>query len=245
MLRIVTLLNTNYSKDSDIEDISDDCVAEFVNEMNFDSFADLQLEAENTEIKNLKWEDRKEAKLNLLITFVYSSPIDFPQSKFETNIATELFWGPKQLSIGGSNLKNVQQSLSSLAKNANEIEKTNIRQLCERFIESIAFYSLVFNSLLDKNKNWVLDYLCGGKGIIPYELIKAHKDLNCVPEGDFFTKTEFYSSPRNEIIYGEYYENLKKIWRLLRLTKLSDLMTYTTFRAQLSCARLLRTAQPK
>lgn len=41
MLRIVTLLNTNYSKDSDIEDISDDCVAEFVNEMNFDSFADL------------------------------------------------------------------------------------------------------------------------------------------------------------------------------------------------------------
>ena len=41
MLRIVTLLNTNYSTDSDIEDISDDCVAEFVNEMNFDSFADL------------------------------------------------------------------------------------------------------------------------------------------------------------------------------------------------------------
>ena len=53
MFQIVSLLNANYSKDSDIEDISDDCVAEFVSEMNFDSFADLYLEVENTEIKNM------------------------------------------------------------------------------------------------------------------------------------------------------------------------------------------------
>ena len=33
ILQIAALLNTNYSKDSDIEDISDNCVAEFVNEM--------------------------------------------------------------------------------------------------------------------------------------------------------------------------------------------------------------------
>ena len=58
-LQILALLNGNYSKDSDIEDTSDDCVAEFVNEINFDSFAELYLKVENTEIKNMRWEDRK------------------------------------------------------------------------------------------------------------------------------------------------------------------------------------------
>ena len=54
MLQIVALLNTNYSSESEIEDISDDCVAEFVEEKNFDNFDDLCLEIENTQIKNLK-----------------------------------------------------------------------------------------------------------------------------------------------------------------------------------------------
>lgn len=54
MLWIVTLLHANYSTDSDIEDISDDWVAEFVHEMNFLSLADLCLKDENKEIKNLK-----------------------------------------------------------------------------------------------------------------------------------------------------------------------------------------------
>ena len=37
MLRIVVLLNTNYSKKSDVEDISDDCVIEFINEYGFEN----------------------------------------------------------------------------------------------------------------------------------------------------------------------------------------------------------------
>ena len=63
MLQIAILLNSNYSNGSDIEDISEDCVIEVVNEMNFDSFANLYLEIENTSVKNLKWEDRRETKL--------------------------------------------------------------------------------------------------------------------------------------------------------------------------------------
>ena len=63
MLQIVVLLNTNYSSESDIEDISGDCIIEFVNEMNFDNFTDLYLEIENTQVKNIKWEDRRETKL--------------------------------------------------------------------------------------------------------------------------------------------------------------------------------------
>ena len=36
-------------------------------------------------------------------------------------------------------------------------------------------------------KDWMLDYLCGGKGLIPYEKIKSHKDLDAAAEGDFFS----------------------------------------------------------
>ena len=81
MLQIVVLLNTNYSNESDIEDISDDCIIEFVNEMNFDSFTNLYLEIENTQV-NLKWEDRRETKLYKLITFSYSSLMDSPDNKY-------------------------------------------------------------------------------------------------------------------------------------------------------------------
>ena len=51
--------------------------------MNFDSITDLFLEFENTQIKNTKWEDRNELKLNKLITFVYCSIMDFLEKKFK------------------------------------------------------------------------------------------------------------------------------------------------------------------
>ena len=83
MLQIITLLNASYSSESDIEGISDDCVAEFVEEIGFDYFNDLYLEIENTQIKNLKWEDRRDAKINKIITFVYCSLMSFLNNKFE------------------------------------------------------------------------------------------------------------------------------------------------------------------
>ena len=118
----------------------------------------------------------------------------------------------KQLNIGGTNLSNVQyanignqlkfidtmkyyrQSLSSLAKNASEIEEKNIRASCLKFIEKNETYSATFNSLPDNDKNWILDYLCRGKGVIPYEKIKTHQDLESILKNDFFSKTDFYSS---------------------------------------------------
>ena len=77
------MLNTNYSKKSDVEDISDDCVIEFINKYGFENFEDLFLEIENTQVQNAKWEDRKDFKLNKIMTFVYSSIMDFPRNKFE------------------------------------------------------------------------------------------------------------------------------------------------------------------
>ena len=92
-----------------------------------------------------------------------------------------------------------------------------------KFIQNNETYAGPFNSLADDEKNWVLDYLCGVKGVIPYEKIKSHEDLDAAPEGDFFSKTKFYSSLKNEIIDAESYESVKKLWKLMRLNKLSEL----------------------
>ena len=83
MLRIVVLLNDNCSKDTKVGDISDDCIAEFIEEYEFESFEDLYLDIENTQVKNAKWEYRKDFRLNEIITFVYSTIMDFPDNKFE------------------------------------------------------------------------------------------------------------------------------------------------------------------
>ena len=88
MLQIVVLLSTNYSNKSDIEDISDDCITEFINEMNFESISDLFLEIDNIEVKNIGWENRKDIKLIKLINFVYCSVMDFPENRFEIKTAT-------------------------------------------------------------------------------------------------------------------------------------------------------------
>ena len=112
-------------------------------------------------------------------------------------------------------MKYYQQSLSSLAKNASKLEKKNIRNSCLKFIQNNETYSGPFNSLADDEKKWVLHYLCGVKGVIPYEKMKSREDLDAAPKDDFFSKTEFYSSLRNEIIDDESYESVKKFWKLM------------------------------
>ena len=111
----------------------------------------------------------------------------------------------------------------SLAKTADENETANIGNSCRKFIERNATYSTAFNSLSDQDKTGVLDCLSGGKGAIPYKLIKSHENLDTTPEGEFFSRTKFYSSLKNEIISDEEYKNVNKFWQILRLQKLSNL----------------------
>ena len=66
----------------------------------------------------------------------------------------------------------------------------------------------------------------GGKGVIPYEMIKTFDDIDCAPEGESFTKTEFYSSLRNKIINNEEYENVKDFWCRMCLKKLMPKFPY-------------------
>ena len=113
--------------------------------------------------------------------------------------------------------------MSSLASNADEVEKSNKKSSCEKFIKIRGHFYQNFDSLSDEEKNWVLEYLSGGKGIIPYKMIRSYEDLDAATQQEVFAKIEFYSSLRNEIILNEEYENVKKFFRLLRPQKLLNL----------------------
>ena len=78
-LQIVLLLNTKYSKENDIEDISNDCISPFALENGFDSFEDLHLEIANTAIKNSRQENRLNMGAYNPITFVYLHVMNFPK----------------------------------------------------------------------------------------------------------------------------------------------------------------------
>ena len=73
VLGIVVLLNDNYSKDADVDDISDNCITEFIDEYELHSFEDLHIDIENTQVKNARRENRKHFKPNKTITFLYST----------------------------------------------------------------------------------------------------------------------------------------------------------------------------
>ena len=115
-----------------------------------------------------------------------------------------------------------QKTLASLKKKI-------IRSSRLKFIQNNETYSGPFNSLADDKKIRVLNYFCGGTGVIPYEKIKFLEDLDAVPKGDFFSKVEFYSSLKNEIIDDESYESVKKFWKLMPLNKLSKLSDIYNF----------------
>ena len=52
-----------------------------------------------------------------------------------------------------------------------------------------------------EEREWVLDYLAFGKGIIPYQAITDLDSLSAKPsDGDFFDKESFYSTLREKNI---------------------------------------------
>ena len=79
------------------------------------------------------------------------------------------------------------------------------------------------NCYMTMKKNWVLDYFCEDKGVNTIQKDKSVQRSRCCPEGEFFSKTEFCSTLRNEIIGDQSYGIVKRFWKTLRLEKLSDL----------------------
>ena len=144
-------------------------------------------------------------------------------------------WRTQEIHIGAKNPSNVnfaiiknqvkfidtvkyfQQSLASLAKSMTDDEQENVKRTCRNFIANKLML------LTEENKKWVLDYICSGKGTIPYQIVKTLDSLEIKPEnGDFFAHKDFYYTLSEKNISADY-ENVKKFFKLLRLKILGDL----------------------
>ena len=64
-------------------------------------------------------------------------------------------------------------------------EKTQ-ELLTKETIRNHPTYSASFLHFLVMTKKWILDYLCSGKGVIPYEKFKSYEYLDSVSDGEFF-----------------------------------------------------------
>ena len=144
-------------------------------------------------------------------------------------------WETTDMNIGGKNptdvnfalienqvryidtIKYYQQSLANLASSMAVIEKDNVRKNCRRFLAE----KLMF--LIDEEEKWVLDYLASRKGMIPYQVITEFDSLKITPKDGFFDRKDFYSCLKEKDISKEEYENVKKLFTLLRLKTLGDM----------------------
>ena len=117
-------------------------------------------------------------------------------------------------------VKYFQQSLEGLANSMTEIKRANVKKICRQFLgEKLMFLS-------KKDEEWVLDYLSSGKGMIPYQMITDINSLEIKPtaaDGGFFKHSDFYSSLKEKNISEEEYQNVKRLFNVLRLKTLGDL----------------------
>ena len=73
------------------------------------------------------------------------------------------------------------------------------------------------------DREWVLDYLSSGKGVISYEMIQRFESLDISPEeGSFFLPHHFYSSLKDSVIDHKVYKAVKKFYQTLNLDNLGQ-----------------------
>ena len=97
-------------------------------------------------------------------------------------------------------------------------ERENVRNACRSIIIEKLFY------ISEEDEKFVLDYLCSGKGAIPYQMIKKLNYLELQPEnGDFFEQKDFYSNLNEKNITDEEYTEVKNFFKIMKMKTLSDL----------------------
>ena len=85
-LRIALLLNTRYS--SNIKDVPEDCIANFVRENNSEKFEELFIEVDS---KNIGWQKNQKMHLYQLATIVYSHLMKLPDNKHKIKTCCKKF----------------------------------------------------------------------------------------------------------------------------------------------------------
>ena len=151
-------------------------------------------------------------------------------------------WRTTDLSIGGKNLPNInfakianqvkfidtfkyyQQSLSVLASTMTDEERHCIKKECKKFIGTYSKLNFKFQKCSDVDKEWTLNYLSPGKGVITSEMITRYDSLDIAPEdGVFFLSHLLYSSLKDTITSKEDYEAFKKLYCTMNLENLGEL----------------------
>ena len=129
-------------------------------------------------------------------------------------------------------IKFYQKPLHTLAASMEPTEYEKIQQYdnnmrsITKFLEMHPKFRFKYASLSVEDKKWVVNYLLGGKGVVPYEMIKQWEDLNIVPNSSekLFAKTTFYSSLKKTMVTDQEYEDIK-----IKMTNLSDLNALYNF----------------
>ena len=150
-------------------------------------------------------------------------------------------WGTNDFKMGGANLTNMnfanissqvkiintlkyyQTSLASISSTMTLEEKENTVKIVDSFLKKHSYFSNIWQSLDQNNKNKIPEIISKGKGAIPYEKIVDINSLDIVPEKDFFNYTEFYSKLNACNIPFEIYEDMKFLYETLKMRKLGDM----------------------
>ena len=150
-------------------------------------------------------------------------------------------WNTKDVNIGGTGLTNINFGSMSdmklidtmkyfltrvrkLATSMDSVEKKRVEKLTVQFLNTHDYFSKVWSSLTQKQREVVLEIIVNGKGVIPFEKINSIDSLGITPEdGIFFSKDDFFSTLKGQAIDNEAYENSKKLFILLKMRNLSDL----------------------
>ena len=120
-------------------------------------------------------------------------------------------------------IKYYQTSLANISNTVTYTEKINIEKTVAKFIEKHVYFSKIWFTLNQETKNKIVSIISKGKGAIPYEKIIDINSLNLVPESDFFEYTEFFSSLNNKNIELDIYQDMKFLYKALKMRNLGDM----------------------
>ena len=113
--------------------------------------------------------------------------------------------------------------MGGLSGSSTSSEKAEIRRHCHIFLLSNPKTHKNFVRLIEEDRDWVLNYLSTGKEVILYQMITDFASLNISPKENFFVEYLFYSTLKDSQISTEDYENVKKIYTLMKLQTLGEL----------------------
>ena len=101
-------------------------------------------------------------------------------------------------------------------------ERKDVRVGCEKFIRKDSKLKDKFLPCNEADKEWVLDYLSLGKGVIPYEMIQRFYFLDISPEKGFFFCLIIFTLLKD-------YETVKNFCQTLNLDNLRQLKKLYNF----------------